>query len=306
ALSGQLTIGMIFAIMAYKQSFMSKAVSLVETAIDFRILELHVERLSDIALSAPEPGHDRPIGYARPVMGRIELRNVWFRYAETEPFVLEEVNLVVEAGRFVTIRGPSGGGKTTLVKIMLGLLEPTAGEVLIDGIPLATVGARAYRENVGAVMQEDQLLSGSIADNICFFDPVYDQNRMLECARLAGIHDEIMAMPMTYNSLIGDMGSSLSGGQKQRVLLARALYRQPRLLFLDEGTAHLDIEKEAEISANLRRLGMTRISVAHRPEAAAGADHLFYVARRCEALEPRAPREELGSAREPMPGTANS
>src|SRR6266513_3591537 len=277
ALTGQLTIGMIFAIMAYKQSFMSKAVSLVETAIDFRILELHVERLSDIALSAPEPGHDRPIGYARPVVGCIELRNVWFRYAETEPFVLEEVNLVVEAGRFVTIRGPSGGGKTTLVKIMLGLLEPTAGEVLIDGAPLATVGARAYRENVGAVMQEDQLLSGSIADNICFFDAIYDQNRMIECAQIAGIHDEIMAMPMTYNSLIGDMGSSLSGGQKQRVLLARALYRQPKLLFLDEGTAHLDLEKEQLINENLRSLNITRISVAHRPGVIGAADAVLHV-----------------------------
>ena len=304
ALSGQLTIGMIFAIMAYKQSFMSKAVSLVETALDFRILELHLERLSDIALSTPEPGHDRPVGYARPITGRIELRNVWFRYAESEPFVLEEVSLAIDAGRFVTITGPSGGGKTTLVKIMLGLLEPTAGEVLIDGIPLGTVGARAYRENVGAVMQEDQLLSGSLADNICFFDPIYDQNRMIECAQIAGIHDEIMAMPMTYNSLIGDMGSSLSGGQKQRVLLARALYRQPKLLFLDEGTAHLDIEKEAEISANLRQLGMTRISVAHRPQAANGADHIFRIARRCELLEPRTPREEIAPAKEPAPTAA--
>src|ERR1051326_7086915 len=304
ALGGQLTIGMIFAIMAYKQSFMSKAVSLVETVIDFRILELHVERLSDIALSAPEPGHDRPVGYARPVMGRIELRNVWFRYAETEPFVLEDVNLVVDAGRFVSIRGPSGGGKTTLVKIMLGLLEPTSGEVLIDGIPLATVGARAYRENVGAVMQEDQLLSGSIADNICFFDATYDQNRMIECAQIAGIHDEIMAMPMTYNSLIGDMGSSLSGGQKQRVLLARALYRPPKLLFLDEGTAHLDVAREAQINANLRRLGMTLISVAHRPGAASGADYSFQVASTCEALEPRKPAEEIGPARDRDPSPA--
>jgi len=304
ALGGQLTVGMIFAVLAYKQSFMSKAVSLVETVLDFRILELHLERLSDIALSTPEPGHDRPVGYARPVMGRIELRNVWFRYVETEPFVLEDVSFVVEAGCFFTMTGPSGGGKTTLVKIMLGLLEPTAGEVLVDGVPLATVGARAYRENVGAVMQEDQLLSGSIADNICFFDPVYDQNRMIECAQLAGIHDEIMAMPMTYNSLIGDMGSSLSGGQKQRVLLARALYRQPKLLFLDEGTAHLDIDKEAEIGANLRRLGMTRISVAHRPEAAAGADHLFYIARRCAPLEPKTPREQIAPTRDPVPCAA--
>jgi len=286
ALAGQLTIGMIFAIMAYKHSFMTKAVSLVETALDFRILELHLERLSDIALSAPEPGHDRPVGYARPILGRIELRNIWFRYAETEPFVLEDINLSVEPGALVTIMGPSGGGKTTLVKIMLGLLEPTSGEVLIDGIPLTTIGAQAYREQVGAVMQEDQLLSGSIADNICFFDPGYDQERMLECARLAGVHDEIMAMPMTYNSLIGDMGSSLSGGQKQRVLLARALYRQPKLLFLDEGTAHLDTEREAEVHRNLRALSMTRINVAHRPGMSASADHVFWVSRTCQLRAP--------------------
>src|SRR5213082_846425 len=155
---------------------------------------------------------------------------------------------------------------------MLGLLEPTAGEILIDGVPLATVGARAYRENVGAVMQEDQLLSGSLADNICFFDLVYDQNRMIECAQLAGIHDEIMTMPMTYNSLIGDMGTSLSGGQKQRVLLARALYRRPKILFLDEGTAHLDVDNEKAINERLRHLEMTRVSVAHRPGMVSGTD----------------------------------
>src|SRR5438045_6693393 len=125
---------------------MTKAVSLVETALDFRILELHLERLSDIALSAPEPGHDRPVGYARPIVGRIELRNVWFRYAESEPFVLEDVNLAIDAGCFVAISGPSGGGKTTLVKIMLGLLEPTGGEVLIDGIPSARGGRRPIAE----------------------------------------------------------------------------------------------------------------------------------------------------------------
>ena len=272
ALDNALTVGMIFAFMSYKRHFTDKTVMLVEKAIDLRLLGLHLERLSDIALGEPEAGHDRPLAYTREVRGGIELRNLSFRYAETERFVLENVNLTVSPGQFVTIMGPSGGGKTTLMKIMLGLLEPTSGEVLIDGVPLPVVGARAYREHVGAVMQEDQLLSGSVADNICFFDPAFDQAWMTECAQNAAIHDEIMAMPMAYNSLIGDMGSSLSGGQKQRVLLARALYRRPKILFLDEGTAHLDVDRERKINEALRRLHITRISIAHRPEMAEGTD----------------------------------
>jgi ATP-binding cassette, subfamily B, bacterial CvaB/MchF/RaxB len=279
ALNNSLTIGMIFAFMSYKQHFTEKAVQLVEKALDFRILELHLERLADIALSPLERGHDQLLAYTRQIQGRIELRNVFFQYAETEPFVLEDISFIIEPGEFVTIMGPSGGGKTTLIKIMLGLLEPTRGEVLIDGIPLSTMGPRAYREHVGAVMQEDQLLSGSIADNICFFDPSFDQERMVQCAQLAGIHKEIMDMPMTYNSLIGDMGSSLSGGQKQRVMLARALYRQPRILFMDEGTAHLDVDSERHINDSLKRLQITRISVAHRPEIGSGADRILRIAR---------------------------
>src|SRR6187551_2620625 len=121
-------------------------------------------------------------------------------------------------------------------------------------------------------MQEDELLSGSIADNISFFDPDFDTQRMFQCARTAGIHDDLMAMPMTYNSLVGDMGSSLSAGQKQRVLLARALYRQPLILVLDEGTAHLDVDNERHINESLSRLRITRVSVAHRPDISVGAD----------------------------------
>ena len=291
ALSNSLTIGMIFAFMSYKQQFTDKAALLVEKALDFRVLELHLERLADIALSPLERGHDRPPAYERRIQGRIELRNVFFRYAETEPFVLENVSLVVEPGQSVTITGPSGGGKTTVIKIMLGLLEPTSGEVLIDGIPIMTLGYKAYRAQIGAVMQDDQLLSGSIADNICFLDQFFDSQRMIRCAKLAGIHEEIMATPMTYNSLIGDMGSSLSGGQKQRVLLARALYREPRMLFLDEGTAHLDMDGERHINEALKHLGMTRISVAHRPPDK--ADRIVRVAK---TLEWKAPVAEHGAS----------
>src|SRR5215472_17269913 len=292
ALSNSLTIGMIFAFMSYKQHFIEKAVHLIEKALDFRILELHLERLADIALNPLERGHDRLLAYTRQIQGRLELRNVSFQYAETEPAVLEDISFIIEPGEFVTIMGPSGGGKTTLIKIMLGLLEPTRGEMLIDGVPLSTIGPRAYREHVGAVMQEDLLLSGSIADNICFFDPSFDQERMIQCAHLAGIHEEIMAMPMTYNSLVGDMGSSLSGGQKQRVMLARALYRQPRILFLDEGTSHLDVDNEIHINNCLKGLQITRISVAHRPEIVSGANRILWIAKTL-ARESRRPAVSL-------------
>jgi ATP-binding cassette subfamily B protein RaxB len=284
ALNNQMTIGMIFAFMAYKMSFTDKAATLVEKALDFRLLDLHLERISDIALNPLEPGHDRPLFGQAQIRGEIELRNVSFRYAETERFVLENINLRVRAGSFVTVMGPSGGGKTTLLKIMLGLLEPTSGEVLVDGIPLQTIGVREYREQVGAVMQEDQLLSGSLADNISFFDPQFDHDKMMSCAQMAGVHEEIMGMPMGYNSLIGDMGSSLSGGQKQRVLLARALYKEPRILFLDEGTAHLDVDKEKEINERLRQLSITRISVAHRPEMMNGADMVMRIRLGAECI----------------------
>lgn len=281
ALDNSLTVGMLFAFMSYKRYFTEKGVQLIEKALEFRILDLHLERLADIALSEPEPGHDRPpLAYARAVAGRIELRNVSFRYADSEPLILDDVSLTVAPGEFVAISGPSGAGKTTLVKIMLGLLAPTRGEVAIDGLPLSAFGAQAYREHVAAVMQDDQLISGSIADNISFFDPAFDMDWMVECAQHAGIHDEIAAMPMGYNSLIGDMGSSLSGGQKQRVLLARALYRRPKILLLDEGTAHLDVEMERRINDTLRRLQITRIVVAHRPETIRAADRVWSIEKK--------------------------
>ena len=167
AVHNVITVGMIFAFMAYKTNFSGKASALVEKAIEFRLLGLHLERIADIALNPLETGATKPLSYTAPIRGELELRNVSFRYSETERYVLENVNLRIEAGKFVTIMGPSGGGKTTLLKIMLGLLDPTSGEVLIDGRPLHTIGVRAYREQIAAVMQDDTLLSGSVADNIC-------------------------------------------------------------------------------------------------------------------------------------------
>jgi len=268
---------MVFAYMSYKRHLVDKTIFLIEKVVEFRLLDLHLARLADIALTPTERGSSCPLAYAKPIEGCIELRNICFRYSGSEPWILDQVNLTVEVGQFVAIAGPSGTGKTTLVKIMLGLLKPTKGDILVDGLPLSTIGLQAYREQVGSVMQDDQLISGSIADNICFFAPAFDRNWMTECAEMAGIHDEIMTMPMTYNRLIGDMGSSLSGGQKQRLLLARALYRRPKILFMDEGTAHLDILLERYINESIRSLNITRIIVAHRPETLNAADRIVAI-----------------------------
>jgi ATP-binding cassette subfamily B protein RaxB len=278
ALDGRMTVGMLFAFVSYKGQFAEKSVRLLEKAIELRMLRLHLRRLADIALSDQEAGLDQPPGYERTLRGEIEVRGLSFRYAEDEPFIFENLNFRVAAGEHVAISGPSGCGKTTLLKILVGLIQPTAGEVLVDGMPLAALGPRAFRSQIGVVMQEDQLLSGSIADNICCFDEASDLRHMRDCAELAGIHDEIMRMPMAYNSLIGDMGSALSGGQKQRVLLARALYRRPRLLFIDEGTSHLDVRLEEQVNAAVQSLGLTRVSVAHRPQTLASAGRVLHFA----------------------------
>jgi len=277
ALENVFTVGMVFAFITYKQQFISKANLLIEKALDFGIVGLHLDRLSDIALTPLEAGQEKPL-LSRPISGGLEARSVSFRYSETEEFILQNVNFAVGAGHSATITGPSGCGKTTLMKILVGLLQPTSGEVLVDGLPLNTLGVRVYREQIAAVMQEDQLLSGSIAENISFFATPVDEEWMIKCARMACIHNEILKMPMAYNSLIGDMGSSLSGGQKQRIILARALYRRPTILFLDEATAHLDSENERQISEHLKILNITRISIAHRSGLTEGADLTLHVA----------------------------
>jgi ATP-binding cassette subfamily B protein RaxB len=175
----------------------------------------------------------------------------------------------------VAIVGPSGCGKTTLLKLMLGVHAPQSGSVLVDGRPLAQLGLRAWRAEIGVVMQDEPLFSGSIADNIAFFAGDLDMDWVEQCAQLASVHDEIMHMPMGYQTLIGDMGTALSGGQKQRLLLARALYKRPRVLLLDEATSSLDVERERVVNQAVRQLALTRVIVAHRPETIASAGRVI-------------------------------
>ncbi len=276
ALGNVFSVGMLIAYLAYKDQFAQRMSALIDKAIEFRMLRLHGERLADIVLTEPEDAELKHEIEA-PAHTRIEVENLAFRYADGEPWVLKDLSLSIAPGESVAIVGASGCGKTTLVKLLLGLLKPSDGSIRIGGQDIHKVGPRNMRKIVGAVMQDDQLFGGSIADNISFFDQAVDQERVERAAKLAAIHDEIAAMPMGYHSLIGDMGSSLSGGQKQRVILARALYREPKLLFLDEATSHLDVANEHLVNEAVKQLKVTKVIVAHRPETIASADRVLVV-----------------------------
>lgn len=264
------SIGMLFAFVAYKEQFSTRVSSLIDKLFELRMLRLQGERLADIVLTAPEDEGPRRTSTAD-LPASIEIDGVSFRYSDAEPPVLDACSLRIEPGESVAIVGPSGCGKTTLLKLMLGIHAPLAGEIRVGGRGLRDIGLASYRDMVGTVMQDDQLFAGSIAENIAFFDARADTAWIEQCARLACVHDEIEAMPMGYHTLIGDMGTSISGGQKQRILLARALYKRPRVLLLDEATSALDIDRERSVNQAIRQLDLTRVIVAHRPETIAAA-----------------------------------
>ncbi len=272
-LDSAFSVGMLFAFISYKEQFSARVAGLIDKLVDLRMLNLQGERLADIVLTPPE-AESPPVAPAS-VESSLEVRALSYRYSDTEPFVLVDCSFNVTPGESVAIVGPSGGGKTTLLKLMLGLLAPTDGKILVGGIDIQKLGIDRYRRLVGTVMQDDQLFAGSIGDNISFFDPAPDQGAIERYATLAAVHDDIAAMPMGYNTLIGDMGAALSGGQKQRILLARALYKQPRILLLDEATSALDVQKERAVNEAIRSLRLTRIIIAHRPETIASAQRVI-------------------------------
>ena len=274
-IANEMTVGILLAFLAYRSSFMDSATSLVDHAERWRLLSVHLERLSDIVA---EPREEILTGNPRsgPLAGpAIAVEGLTFRYGTDEPNVIEDMNFDIPAGSFVAIIGESGAGKSTLLRIMLGLMTPTNGRCLIDGKPLTPATISGWRGRISAVMQDDQLLSGTLADNICFFEDQPDQSMIEAAAKLACIHETIMDMPMAYQSLIGDMGNALSSGQRQRLMLARALYRDPDAIFLDEGTANLDEDNEATIADMLKQLPITRIAITHRPALVERADIVF-------------------------------
>ena len=284
-LDGQgFSVGMLFSFLSYRQTFTDRANALVNQIVQFRFLRLHLDRLSDI-VTTPAETSGTAAGPME-IKGHVRLKQVSFRYGATDPLVLEDIDLEIAPGDYVAIHGASGGGKTTLLKLLLGLNQPTDGAIELDGQRATPERWRAWRSQVGVVAQDDRLLSGTLSDNIAGFDPDLDMQRVVSSAMAAQVHGDIARMPMQYLTLVGDMGSTLSGGQRQRILLARALYRNPKILILDEGTANLDEQNEELIANLIDQMTITRIVVAHRPALLRRAERVFEVgARKLTAVQ---------------------
>lgn len=276
-LDATITIGMLTAYLAYKQTFVRSFSTFLDKFMEFRMLDLHLERVSEIALT--EAVQDNSIPDQRKLSGAIELQGLSLRFDDFTAPVFRQLDLKIEAGDIIAITGPSGSGKSSLARLLLGLIQPTEGRILVDNCPLDKFGHRNYRRFVAAVMQDDKLYAGSILDNICLFDPVPDIAFAQECARKAQVEHLILAKPMGYNSLISQDGSSLSGGEKQRLFLARALYKRPVILLMDEASSHLDVKTEMAINQAISELKMTRIIIAHRPQTIRLANRVYRLTR---------------------------
>ncbi|WP_428374545.1 peptidase domain-containing ABC transporter [Lichenicoccus sp.] len=286
----QMSVGMLVAFLTYKDQLSIRAGSLINGWFELRMLDVQTSRLSDITQAEPEPRATvasalRPPGGRHPE-GRepdgLRGEELALRYGAQDPWVWRGLSLHITPGQSVAIVGPSGCGKTTLLKVLMGLIPPQEGSIRLDGVDIRSLGLDAYRSRISGVLQDDGLFAGSISENIAGFDEHPDQAWIEDCAFRAAIIDDIVRMPMRFETLVGDMGSALSGGQKQRIVLARALYRRPEILFLDEATSHLDDANEALVAGALQDLNITRIIVAHRPATIARADMVLQ-------MEPNAP-----------------
>lgn len=271
------TVGVLMAFTSYKGQFSSRISSLVDKFFELKMLSIQTERLGDIVLTEPEDAIEQKQVIPQTKPPRIEFNNVSFRYSEHEPLVIKDVSFVIEPGECVALAGASGCGKTTLSQLLIGSLEPISGEILIDGVNLKNLTVANLRRFTATVLQDDVLFAGSIMDNITFFDHNVNHELAIKCASMAAIHHDIEQMPMQYNTLVGDMGIALSGGQKQRVLLARALYKQPQLIVLDEATSHLDVQLEQLVNHAISQLAITRLVIAHRPQTLAMVDRIIVI-----------------------------
>ncbi len=295
-LDGTFTIGMLVAYLSYQGRFSSSISSLTDKFFSWRMLDVYNERLADIVLNPAEGERKKestPDSVAISDMPDavhttrqqpnipLTLNQITFCHKGEGAPVIKQLSLSLNVGEVVAITGKSGCGKSTLVKLILGIHVPDEGVINTFGIPHTHPDYFQVRQRIGTVLQDDQIFRGSIADNIIFFNEFRDYDWMVNCAQSAMIDNEIMAMSMGYQTLLGESGGGLSGGQKQRILLARALYKRPGFMLLDEATSHLDVENEILISQTLRQTGIPVLLIAHRQETLASADRILYMENGC-------------------------
>lgn len=279
-LAGELTVGQLMAFMVLLANVIGPTERLMFVWDRLQQVLVSMERLGEVFRAKPETsqgGSDGQGMLLRNVRGEITLEKVFFRYQGGEsPYILANVNLSIPSGRMVAIVGRSGSGKTTLVKLLARLHDATEGRILLDGCDIKTLNLPFLRDQVGFVLQESFLFSGSIRENISMGDPRETSERVVNAARLANAHDFIMNLPQGYDTKVGESALQLSGGQRQRIAIARALYRNPRILIFDEATNALDAESEQAIQKNMATMlqGRTAIVIAHRLSTVRGADRI--------------------------------
>ncbi|EDR8948450.1 peptidase domain-containing ABC transporter [Salmonella enterica] len=276
-IDNQMTIGMFVAFGSFRGQFSDRVASLTNFLLQLRMVSLHNERIADIALHEKEEKKPELDIVADMSPVSLETTDLSYRYDSQSAPVFSGLYLSVTPGESVAITGTSGAGKTTLMKVLCGLFEPDTGKVLVNGTDIRQLGINNYHRMIACVMQDDRLFSGSIRENICGFSEEMDETWMIECARASYIHDVIIKMPMGYETLIGELGEGLSGGQKQRIFIARALYRRPCILFMDEATSSLDTDSERFVNVAIKNMNITRIIIAHRETTLRTVDRVILI-----------------------------
>lgn len=273
-LSGALSLGGLLAMAAVASAFWTPLSGLVAAALSMQQAKSYLERVEDVLSTDPEQAEGA--GRTPPVLsGHISVRNVGFAYSPGAASVLDDVSVDIRPGQMVGIVGRSGSGKSTLATLLCGLYAPGRGDIRLDGEDLRELDLRQVRRQMGVVLQKPYLFGTTIGRNIALNDPEADLERIVAAARLAAIHDDIVAMPMGYDTHVSDLGGSLSGGQLQRIAIARALLAQPRILVFDEATSALDALTERKVFDNLRDVNATRIVIAHRLSTIRHADMIL-------------------------------
>ena len=282
-MDGSITLGAMLAINAIAFGLLAPLSSMINSALQLQLLGGYMDRIEDVLGKQPEQS-GTAVARAPKLTGRVTLQQVSFRYDERSPFVVRDVSVDIRPGMTVAVVGKSGCGKSTLASMIGGMYFPVEGRILFDGSDLTRLELKSLRRQIGVVSQQPYLFASSVRSNIALTDPSASLDRVIAAARSACIHDDIDAMPMGYETLLTDGGSSLSGGQRQRVAIARALVHRPAIVILDEATSALDAETERRVMQNLAQLRCTQIVLAHRLSTIANAD-LILVMDKGEIIE---------------------